>query len=62
MKKVLITGAAGTIGLKVIKYLLSEGKYEITAVDFKNGGNHRRLKKYKKRYYSHLITFIFSCG
>ncbi|MBR5662283.1 MAG: NAD(P)-dependent oxidoreductase [Bacilli bacterium] len=49
MKKVLITGAAGTIGINVIKYLLSEGKYEITAVDLKNSGNYKRLKKYKRR-------------
>ena len=31
MKKVLVTGAAGAIGLSLIKYLLAEGKYEITA-------------------------------
>lgn len=49
MKKVLVTGAAGTIGINVIKYLLSEGKYEITAVDLKNSGNYKRLKKYKRR-------------
>lgn len=49
MKKVLITGAAGTIGINVIKYLLSEGKYEITAVDLKNSGNYKRLKRYRKR-------------
>ena len=36
MKKVLVTGAAGSIGLQVIKYLLSEGKYEITALDLKS--------------------------
>ena len=30
MKKVLVTGAGGSIGVNVIKYLLSEGKYEIT--------------------------------
>jgi nucleoside-diphosphate-sugar epimerase len=41
MKKVLVTGAAGTIGINVIKYLLSEGKYEITAVDLKNRGNYK---------------------
>ena len=35
MKKVLVTGAAGVIGQKVIKYLLSEGKYEITALDLR---------------------------
>ena len=49
MRKVLITGASGTIGLKVIKYLLSEGKYEITAVDLKNSENRKRLKKYRRR-------------
>mgnify|MGYP003502335869 CR=1 FL=1 len=32
MKKILVTGAAGAIGLHVIKYLLTEGKYEITAI------------------------------
>ena len=36
MKKVLVTGAAGSVGNLVIKYLLSEGKYEITAIDLKN--------------------------
>lgn len=49
MKKVLITGAAGTIGFKVIKYLLVEGKYEITAIDLKNGGNQKKLRRYRKR-------------
>ena len=49
MKKVLVTGAAGTIGLQVIKYLLSEGKYEITALDLKNSKNNQKLKKYKNR-------------
>lgn len=49
MKKVLVTGAAGTIGINVIKYLLSEGKYEITAIDLKNSGNNKRLKRYRKR-------------
>ena len=49
MKKVLITGAAGTIGRNVIKYLLSEGKYEITALDIKTPRNKRYLNKYRKR-------------
>lgn len=49
MKKVLVTGAAGTIGLQVIKYLLSEGKYEIAALDLKNSCNMQKLKKYKNR-------------
>ncbi len=49
MKKILVTGAAGTIGLQVLKYLLSEGKYEITALDLKNNNSVAKLKKYKKR-------------
>jgi len=49
MKKVLVTGAAGTIGSSVIKYLLSEGKYEITAVDLKNAKVYKKLKRYRKR-------------
>ena len=49
MKKVLVTGASGAIGLEVIKYLLSEGKYEVTALDLKNRHSNNSLKKYKKR-------------
>ncbi len=49
MKKVLVTGAAGTIGNLVIKYLLSEGKYEITAIDLKNKNTYQVLKKYRRR-------------
>lgn len=49
MKKVLVTGASGSIGLNVIKYLLSEGKYEITALDLKNKKSIKNLKKYSKR-------------
>ena len=49
MKRVLVTGASGAIGLEVIKYLLSEGKYEITALDLRNRHSINSLKKYKKR-------------
>lgn len=49
MKKVLVTGAAGTIGLQVIKYLLAEGKYEITALDLKSKSVFQKLKKYRRR-------------
>ena len=49
MKKVLVTGAAGVIGLNVLKYLLSEGKYEITALDLRNKNNQSKLKKYRRR-------------
>ena len=49
MKKVLVTGAAGSIGSEALKYLLSEGKYEITALDLKNKKTQKSLKKYRKR-------------
>ena len=49
MKKVLVTGAAGSIGKQVIKFLLSEGKYEITALDLKNKNSYSALKKYNRR-------------
>ena len=49
MKKVLVTGAAGSIGICLIKYLLSEGKYEITALDLKNKNVYKRLRRYRRR-------------
>lgn len=49
MKKVLVTGAAGTVGLQVIRFLLSEGKYEITALELKNKYVYKRLKAFRKR-------------
>ncbi len=49
MKKVLVTGAAGVIGQKVIKYLLSEGKYEITALDLRTKNVMKKLKRYRRR-------------
>ena len=49
MKKVLVTGAAGSIGLSLIKYLLSEGKYEITALDLKTKNVYKRLHRYRHR-------------
>lgn len=49
MKKVLVLGAAGNLGIETIKYLLSEGKYEITALDLHNKRAFNILKKYRKR-------------
>jgi len=49
MKKILVTGAAGSVGLAVIKYLLIEGRYEITALDLRNKKVLKKLKKYRKR-------------
>ena len=49
MKKVLVTGAGGTVGLQVIRFLLSEGKYDITALELKNRHVYKRLKPFRKR-------------
>ena len=49
MKKILVTGAAGTVGLQVIRFLLSEGKYEITALELRNRASYKRLKSFRKR-------------
>ena len=49
MKKVLITGAAGSIGIETIKNLLKEKKYEITAIDLKCKDNQKYLKKYQNQ-------------
>ena len=49
MKKVLVLGAAGSVGVPVVKYLLTEGKYEITILDLKNKESQKKLKRYRKR-------------
>ncbi len=49
MKKILVTGAAGTIGLQVIRFLLSEGKYEVTALELRSVNSYKRLKAFRKR-------------
>ena len=49
LKKVLVTGAGGAVGIQVIKYLLSEGKYEITALDLRNKNSQKRLRRYRRR-------------
>jgi len=49
MKKVLVTGASGVIGTQVIKYLLSEGKYEITALDLRTKESQKKLRRYRRR-------------
>ena len=49
MKKILVVGAAGSIGVHTVKYLLSEGKYEITILDLKTKEVFKRLKRFRKR-------------
>ena len=49
MKKILVTGAAGTIGIPVISHLLASGDYEITAVDLKSKRSVKRLKRYQNK-------------
>ena len=48
MKKILITGAAGHLGTKILDYLIKEKKYEITALDLKNKKTAKELKKFQK--------------
>ena len=49
MKKILVTGGAGTVGYQVVRFLLSEGKYEITVLELRNRRAYSKLKKFKKR-------------
>ena len=49
MKKILVTGGFGSIGICILKYLLSEGKYEITVLDLDNRKNNKLRKKYQNR-------------
>ncbi len=49
MKKCLITGGAGTIGIPLIEKLLEVGKYEITVIDLKSPKATRRLQPFKDR-------------
>ncbi|MFI3261075.1 MAG: NAD(P)-dependent oxidoreductase [bacterium] len=49
MKKILITGAAGMIGMQLIKELINEEKIEITAVDLKNLKSQNNFKKYENK-------------
>lgn len=49
MKKILITGAGGTVGLETLKSLLTEGKYEISVIDLYNNKNKENFNKYKNR-------------
>lgn len=49
MKKVLVTGAGGVIGLNVIKSLVSSEKYEVAALDFKTKKVHSLLRPFKKK-------------
>ncbi len=49
MKKILVTGAAGLIGLEVLNNLIKENKYEITALDLKSKEANKKLKKYQNQ-------------
>ena len=61
LKKVLVTGAGGSVGINVIKYLLSEGKYEITALDLRNKTSQKRLKKYYRviKYSGSVLFYLY---
>ena len=49
-KRILITGASGTVGLAIIKQLVeSNNDYDITAFDLKNRKSQKILNKYKSK-------------
>lgn len=45
MKKVLITGGAGFVGINLVRYLLETRKYKITVLDNLSSGNYQLLKE-----------------
>lgn len=49
MKKCLITGAAGQIGIKQLNELIKSQKYEITAVDLKSNKSLKRFANYETK-------------
>lgn len=49
MKNVLVTGAAGMIGMEVIRELLNDGSFSITAVDLRNLKSKINFDKYKDK-------------
>lgn len=49
MRRVLVTGAGGMVGYQVIRFLLSEGKYDITVLDLKTKEVFKKLKNFRKR-------------
>lgn len=49
MKKILITGASGRIGYKVLKRLLIESKYDIMILDLKSKYALKKLNNYNSR-------------
>ena len=48
MKKILVTGAGGTLGELTIKQLLKLEDVEITALDLRTKRYHKKIKKYRK--------------
>lgn len=48
MAKVLLTGAAGSVGYETLKRLISDG-HKVTAFDIKNYKNTQKLNKYSKK-------------
>ena len=49
MEKILVTGAAGSLGEQVIELLLKQKTYEITVLDLKNKESIKKLKKYMRK-------------
>ncbi len=48
MKKILLTGAAGSVGYETLRQLVAAG-YSVTALDVKSAHNKRKLRKYASK-------------
>lgn len=48
-KRVLLTGASGTVGFAALKMLVEEGRHEITVFDLETKKSRKLLRKYRSR-------------
>ena len=48
-KRILITGASGTVGLETLKHLVENPNYEITVFDLKTPKSVKKLAPFKSR-------------
>lgn len=49
MKKVLVTGAGGTLGKLTVEQLLKIDDVEVTTIDLRTSKYHRAMRKFRKK-------------